>query len=81
MLQPNIPEQSIIAFLIQDQLSISSHSWIDLSVLVEIRSIGPGAVAGMQIKNGALANVNEEADVLVASEMEGNQYPVQVNEK
>ena len=70
MLQPDIPEQSIIPFLIQNQLSIPSHSWIDLSVLVEIRGIGPGAVAGMQIKNGALADVNEEADVLVTSEIE-----------
>ena len=70
MLQPDIPEQSIIPFLIQDQLSIPSHSWIDLSVLVEIRGIGPGAVAGMEIKNSALADVDEEADVLVASKTE-----------
>ena len=70
MLQPDIPEQSIIPFLIQDQLSIPPHSRIDLSVLVEVRGIGPGAVAGMQIENGALADIDEEADVLVASKME-----------
>ena len=71
MLQPDIPEQSIIPFLIQDQLSVPSHAWIDLSVLVEIRGIGPGAVAGMQIENSALADVDKEADVLVASEIDG----------
>lgn len=40
---------------------------IDLTVLVEIGCIGPRTVASVQVEDPALADVDEEADVVTAS--------------
>ena len=67
MLQPHIPQERIIPFLIQKQLAAPPESRIDLAVLVQIGRVRPGTVAGVEVEDGTFADIDEEADAVVAS--------------
>ncbi len=58
-MKPHVPEQSIIPSLIQEQLAISPQTWVDLSVLVQIRSKRPATSVAVKIEYSALPNVDE----------------------
>lgn len=67
MLQPHVPQQRIVPFLIQKELAAPPEPGIDLAVFVQIGRVGPGAVAGVKVEDGAFADVDEEANAVVAS--------------
>ena len=67
VLQPHIPQQCVIPFLVQEQLSIPPQPGVDLAVLVEVGGVGPAAVLVVQVEDGALADVDEETDFVAAS--------------
>lgn len=67
MRQPDVTQQSVIPLLVQNQLAVASQSRVDLAVAIEVGSVVPGSVAVVQVKHGALANVDEQANVLAAS--------------
>jgi hypothetical protein len=63
VVQPHISEESVVSFLIQDQLTVSSESRINLAMAVEVWSEVPGAVLVMEIEDRAFADVDEETHV------------------
>ncbi len=63
MLQPHCPEQRIISSLIENELAVTSETWVNLSMLVEIGRVVPTAVLVVKIEDHALADVDEEAGV------------------
>lgn len=67
VLQPHVPQQRIVPFLIQKKLTTPPEPGIDLAVLVQIGRVGPGSIAGVEVKDGAFADVDEETDTVVAS--------------
>jgi hypothetical protein len=67
MLQPHIPQQCIIAFLVKNELPIASQTRINLSMLVKIRSVVPTAVSIVQVEDHAFTDVDEETCVFAAS--------------
>ena len=67
MLQPHIPQQRVVPFLVQKQLSIPSQARVDLAMFVKVRGMGPAAVSVVEIKDGAFADVDEEADFVAVS--------------
>lgn len=67
MVQPHISEESIVSFLIQNQLTVSPESGINLAMAVEVWSEVPGAVLVMEVEDRAFADVDEETHVFAAS--------------
>lgn len=67
MVQPACAQQRIISLLIQEQLSIVTQSGVDLAVLVDVRGHHPRARVMMDKVDSALADVDEKADILLAS--------------
>lgn len=65
--QPHIPEQRIIAFLTQRQLTTATETEIGFAVFVEIRGQVPAAVLVVEVQDAAFADVEEETDVDAAS--------------
>lgn len=63
MLQPDGAEQGVVAFLVQKELAAAAQARVDFAVFVEVRGVGPGAVVGVEVEDGALADVDEEPDV------------------
>ena len=61
MLQPNRPQQCIIAFLMQEQLSAMAQTGVHFAVFVDVRGDHPGAGDVVQVVDGAFADVEEEA--------------------
>lgn len=66
MTQPNRPQECIIPLLIQEQLSTVSESRIHLAVPIDVRCNHPRARGMVEVEHRAFADVNEEADVLLA---------------
>ena len=67
MRQPHIPQQPIVSFLVEDQLAVPAEARIHFAMPVEVRCEVPGAVAVVEVKDGAFADVDEETNVLAAS--------------
>lgn len=59
MVEPDVPQQSVVPPLVQEQLPITSQTGIDLPMLVEIRGKRPAARVTVEIKYGALSDVDE----------------------
>ena len=74
MRQPDVPQQGIVALLVEIQHAAAPQTRIDLAVLVQVRRVRPGAVAAMKVEDRAFADVDEEADVPVASAVFKYQY-------
>ena len=53
--------------MVKDKLAIAAETGVNFAVAVEVRGIVPGAVVVVQVEDGALADVDEEADVLATS--------------
>lgn len=66
--QPHLPQQRIVPLLIQEQLVMASERWVHLTVLIEVRSDGPGAMLVVEEEHHAFSNVDEETNVTTASE-------------
>lgn len=64
--QPYVAQKPIVTLLVQDQLTVASETWVNFAMAVEVWRKVPRAVAVVEIQNGALANVDEQADVLTA---------------
>lgn len=67
MRQPHLSQQSVVSLLVQDQLPVPSKSRVNLPMSVQVRREVPGPVVIVQVEHRALADVDEEADVLTAS--------------
>lgn len=67
VIQPNVPQQLVVALLVQEQLMMSAERRVRLAVLIEIRRNRPAAVSVVQIEDHAFADVDEETDVYAAS--------------
>lgn len=66
MTQPNCPQKSIVPLLVQKQLSTVSQSRIHLAILIDIRRDHPRTRGMVEVKNRAFADIDEEANVLLA---------------
>jgi hypothetical protein len=66
MTQPHRPQQGIIPLLIQEQLSRVSESRVHLAVFIDVGCDHPGAGLVVQVEDAAFADVDVEADVLLA---------------
>jgi hypothetical protein len=67
VIQPHITEESIVSFLIQNQLPVSSESGINLAMAVKVWSEVPGAILVMEVEDRAFADVDEETHVFATS--------------
>jgi hypothetical protein len=61
MLQPHRPEQRIITFLMQEQLSAVSQTGVDFAVFVDVGCDHPGAGDVVEVVDSAFTDVEEEA--------------------
>jgi len=66
--QPDRPKQRIIAFLIEKQLATMSQARVNLAVLIDVGSNHPRARGVVEVEDGAFADVDEEANVLLTFE-------------
>lgn len=60
MLQPNRPQQRIIAFLMQEQLSAMAQTGVHFAVFVDVGRDHPRTGDVVQVVDGAFADVEEE---------------------
>jgi hypothetical protein len=67
MAKPQVPQHGIIPLLMQKKLPPMAKAHVRLAILINVRRIGEGARHAMQIKDAALADVDEETYVLLAS--------------
>lgn len=67
MRQPHIPQQPVVSLLVEDQLAVPAEARVYLAMTIEVRCEVPGAVAVVEIEDGAFADVDKETDVLAAS--------------
>lgn len=67
MLQPHIPQQGIVAPLVEEQLSVMFQAGIDFPVLVEVGGIVPTAVLVVQEQDITFSDVDEKTDVAAAA--------------
>jgi hypothetical protein len=65
--QPQAPKHRVVALLVQEQLPPESQPHVDLAELVNVRRVAERAREARQVEHAALAYVDEEADVLLAS--------------
>jgi len=66
MTQPHRPQQGIIPLLVQEELARVSKSWVDFAIFVDVWCYHPGAGLVVQVEDAAFADVDIEADVLLA---------------
>ena len=71
VLQPDVTQERVVPFLVEEQLAAAPEPRIDLAVLVEIRGLRPGAVFAVEEQDRAFTNVDKEADIGVASAWRG----------
>ncbi len=67
MLQPHVPEQGVVAPLVEKQLALVLQAGVDFAVLVEVRGRVPTAVPVVHEQDVAFSDVDEETDVAAAS--------------
>ena len=74
MLQPDVSKQTVVPFLLEEQLVVSAQCRIRFAMLVQVRRVGPAAVVAVQEEDHTLAHVDEQsygaatgAHVLVAT--------------
>lgn len=67
MRQPDVPKQSVVSLLVEDQLAVATKAGVDFAVAVEVGGKVPRAIVVVEVEDGAFADVDEEADVLAAS--------------
>jgi len=67
MSQPNRPQQRIIPFLVQEQLSGMSQPRVNLTIFINVWCYHPGARLMVQVEDAAFADIDEETNVLLAS--------------
>lgn len=67
MLQPHVPQQGVVAALVEKQLALVLQAGIDFPVLVEVRGRVPAAVPVVHEQDVAFADVDEETDVAAAA--------------
>jgi hypothetical protein len=69
MTKPDCSEQSIVTFLVKEQLPRMSQTRIDLAVFIDIGSDHPGAGGVVGVEYSAFSDVDEEPNVLLAPKM------------
>lgn len=65
--QPRLPQDLVVAPLVEEQLQVAAQRRVDLAELVQVRRDGPAAGFLMQVQDAALADVQEEARQVAAS--------------
>lgn len=66
MIQPSIPIQLIIPFLVEVELMVPPQGRIGLAVPVEVGRMRPTAIAVVHVQRHAFSNIDEDADVASA---------------
>lgn len=66
MAQPEVPQHRVIALLVQEQLPAVAEPHVGLAVFVNVRGVAERARHAVEVKDAALADVDEEANVLLA---------------
>lgn len=49
MLQPDVPQKSIISLLWQEKLAVAAQAWVDFAMFVEVGGVWPGSVAAVKV--------------------------------
>ena len=65
--KPQAAQHGVVAFLVEEQLAAVAQAHVDLAVLVDVGRVAEGARAAREVEDAALADVDEEADVFLAS--------------
>ena len=68
MLQPHLTQQRIVATLVEHKLPAPSKTRVNLSMLVEVGGMRPGAVAVVQVQDTTFAKADKKTDIATASE-------------
>ncbi len=68
MTQPHRSQQGVVSLLIEEQLSAMSKTWVYFAVLIDVGGDHPGAGSVVEVVDCTFADIDEEADVLLASE-------------
>jgi len=68
MLEPDGAQESIVALLMQEQLPPMPETRIHFTILVDVGRDHPRARQVVQVEDGAFADVDEEANITLASE-------------
>jgi len=67
MAKPQIPQHSIVPLLVQKQLPPMSQSHIHLAIPIDIRRVAIRPRHTVQVKDAALADIDKQADIFLAS--------------
>lgn len=67
MTEPQVPQHGIVPFLVQEQLPAEPQAQIRLAVAVDIRRMTITAGPAREVEHAALADVDEQSNVLLAS--------------
>ncbi len=65
--EPEVTQYGVVAFLAEEQLPVVAQIGVDLAVLVDERSVVERARYPVEVEDGALADVDEETNVSLAS--------------
>jgi hypothetical protein len=57
--EPHVPEEFIVSFLVENELTVTAETGVDFAVFVEIGCIVPRAVVVVEVEDGAFADVDE----------------------
>jgi hypothetical protein len=57
--QPNIAQEPVVPFLVEDELTVTAETGVDFAVAVEVGRVVPGSVCVVEVEDGALANIDE----------------------
>lgn len=68
MIEPDVPKQLVVPALVEEQLVMTPQRRVNLTVLVEVRRVRPGAVLAVHEEDHALADVDEDANCTATPE-------------
>jgi len=69
MAEPHCTQQRVISFLIQEQLSRVPQTRIHFAIFVDIRCHRPRSRFVVKVKDAALSDIDEKADILLAPDI------------
>ena len=64
--EPQVPEHGVVALLVQEQLPPVAEAEVDLAVPVDVGRVAVRTRVAVQVKDAALADVDEETKALLA---------------
>lgn len=71
--EPEAAQHRVVALLVEEELAAVAEAHVHLAVLVDKGRGAPRAAGAVEVKDGALADIDEQADILLASVCSGGQ--------